>query len=327
MKVVFFASALLALSSPHVAARNNIILETDLFSDDVGALLLATTLEQSNLLAVSINVPSSYSALAASAVLGYYGHASTPIGIAKPMTYKTFFNGWAFKLGEYASKIGYHFKECSSLAWDATDIEKMSVNETWDAVKLYRKVLSEAGSESITICSIGFFNNNWSSWAGEYPAGREYHFFGDHPMYTAHVVNNWAGKITVSGNELSGNVFSGAGLMKDGPETDPTKQGYFWYTYGEATESWDPLKVLCAAIGLDDWFEYAGQGGRNHVFANGSNTWIWDDETGGKNESRGEQRWLKLRPSYETAGMWLDELYLKGEREAIRGCKKHKRQP
>jgi hypothetical protein len=108
---------------------------------------------------VNINVPSSYSALAGSALLGYYGHADTPLGIARPITDQTFFDGWAFKLGEYASKVGYHFKKYSSLAWDVDDTDKMPVNETWDAVKLYRKVLSEAENESITICSIGFFNN------------------------------------------------------------------------------------------------------------------------------------------------------------------------
>ncbi|KAH7304670.1 Inosine/uridine-preferring nucleoside hydrolase domain-containing protein [Stachybotrys elegans] len=341
-----YVSGLLALGAS-VAARSNIILETDLFSDvdDVGALLLATTLKQSNLLAVNINVPSSYSALAGSALLGYYGHPDTPLGIAQPIDDRTFFDGWAFKLGEYTSKVGYHFREYSSLAWDADDKGKLSVNETWDAVKLYRKVLSEAEDDSITICSIGFFNNlsgllnstadEFSSLSGpqliaakvkelvimggEYPAGREYNFFGDNPLYTAHVVNNWQGKMTFSGAELGGNVFSGAGLMKDGPDADPAKKGYLWYTYGEARESWDPLTLVYAVLGLDDWFEYAGQGGRNHVFPNGSNEWVWDEQ-----DTRGEQRWLKLKPSYETAGMWLDELYLKGAREAVRGCK-HKR--
>lgn len=152
---------------------------------------------------------------------------------------------------------------------------------------------------------------------GEYPSGSEYNFWGDNPSHTAHVVNTWAGRMTFSGTELGGHVFSGKGLLDKGPKNDPTKRGYFWYNYGKPRESWDPLTVVYAAQGLGCMFEYAGQGGRNHVFANGSNEWRWDEDDG----SRGEQRWLKLAVKNETAEEMLDDMLLQGAWAHHRGCK------
>lgn len=149
---------------------------------------------------------------------------------------------------------------------------------------------------------------------GQYPSGSEYNFFGDNPLHTAHVINTWAGRITFSGTELGGHVFSGAGLLSSGPKTDPTLKGYAWYNYGKPRESWDPLTVMYAVEGLGCLFEEEGKGGRNYVFQNGSNEWRWDkdekDEAEGK--KRGEQRWLKLKVKNETAETVLDDMFLRG---------------
>ncbi|KAL2166818.1 hypothetical protein VTG60DRAFT_2094 [Thermothelomyces hinnuleus] len=69
-----------------LAARKNLIIDTDLFSDvdDAGALLIVATSPDVNLLAVNINSPFSYSALAASAILAHYGKGHVPIGIPAP---------------------------------------------------------------------------------------------------------------------------------------------------------------------------------------------------------------------------------------------------
>jgi hypothetical protein len=104
-----------------------------------------------NLLAVNVNYPSSYSALAASAILAHYGKSDVPIGIPRPLTNTTFFDGWYFTLGEYASKVAYHFSG-GSLPWSRAE-------DAWDPVVLYRKVLSQAEDRSVTIVSIGFLDN------------------------------------------------------------------------------------------------------------------------------------------------------------------------
>jgi inosine-uridine nucleoside N-ribohydrolase len=120
-----------------------------LFSD-AGALLLAATSPDVNLLAVNINYPSSYSAVAASAILSHYGKAHVPIGIRRPLTSATFFDSWYFELGEYASKVAYHFSG-GSLPWGRAE-------DAWDPVALYRQVLAEAEDGSVTIASIGFLD-------------------------------------------------------------------------------------------------------------------------------------------------------------------------
>ncbi|KAJ9603649.1 hypothetical protein H2200_011835 [Cladophialophora chaetospira] len=135
------------------SAARNLIIDTDLFSDvdDAGALLLAATTPHTNLLAVAVNYPSSFSALAASAILAHYGHPSTPIGIRRPLTNATFFDNRSYELGEYTSKIAFQFSG-GSLPWGHAE-------EAWDPVTLYRKALAEAEDGSVTIASIGFLDN------------------------------------------------------------------------------------------------------------------------------------------------------------------------
>jgi len=100
---------------------------------------------------VNINYPSSYSALAASAILAHYGKTHVPIGIPRPLTNTTFFDSWYFTLGEYTSKVAYHFSG-GSLPWGRAE-------DARDPVALYRKVLAEADDGSVTIVSIGFLDN------------------------------------------------------------------------------------------------------------------------------------------------------------------------
>ena len=118
---------------------------------DAGALLLVASTPDVNLLAVNVNYPSSYSALAASAILAHYGKVDVPIGIPRPLTNATFFDSWYFTLGEYASKVAYHFSG-GSLPWGHAE-------DAWDPVVLYRRVLSQAEDRSVTIVSIGFLDN------------------------------------------------------------------------------------------------------------------------------------------------------------------------
>lgn len=142
----------LPLISPAVA-KKNLIVDTDLFSDvdDAGGLLLAATSPDVNLLAVNVNYPSSYSVLAASAIVAHYGHADLPIGIVRPLTNDSFFDDFYWELGEYASKVAHGWSD-GSLLWGEAD-------NAWDPVTLYRKILAGQEDGSVTIASIGFFDN------------------------------------------------------------------------------------------------------------------------------------------------------------------------
>lgn len=145
---------------------------------------------------------------------------------------------------------------------------------------------------------------------GEYPSGREYNFWGDNPIATAHVVNNWKGRITYSGLELGVNVMSGASLTVEGPENDPVRAAYRWYVgYNTSRQSWDPLTILYACHGLGGMFEYANGFGYNHVFLDGSNAWVYD-------QAKADQHWLRLKVDNVTAGRELDRMFLRGTRSA-----------
>jgi len=120
--------------------------------------LLASTLPNVNLLAVNVNYPSSYSALAVSAILAHYGHPNVPIGLRRPISNDSFFDTLFYELGEYASKVAFHWSG-GSLPWGEAD-------RAWMPVDLYRKILSEQEDGSVTIASIGFLENVGSSFSG-----------------------------------------------------------------------------------------------------------------------------------------------------------------
>jgi len=284
-----------------------------------------------NLLAVNINYPSSYSALAASAILSHYGRREVPIGIVRPISNETFIDTWSFELGEFTTKVAYHWRceEDCAVRWGHVD-------DAWDPVALYRKTLSEAADGSVTIASIGFLNNlsgllnssgdSYSELTGAelverkvaelvlmgggYPSGHEFNFWGYDPSATAHVINNWKGPLVFSGSELGGNVTSGDGLMARGPASDPVRAAYLYYTYNTSRFSWDPLTMLYAVDGLGELFEFGNDGGYNFVHPNGSNVWVVDEKVR-------NQHWLKLKVDNVTAAGLLDDMMVEASWSAV----------
>ncbi|KAI0527814.1 inosine/uridine-preferring nucleoside hydrolase [Xylaria bambusicola] len=315
----------LTTAAAALAVKKNLIIDTDLFSDvdDVGALLLAATSPCVNLLAVNINYPSTFSALAASAILAHYGHPDIPIGIRRPLTNATFFDAWSYEVGEYASKIAFHWSG-GSLPWGHAE-------EAWDPVALYRKVLAEAEDGTVTIASIGFFDNlsgllnstadDYSDldgrelvarkvselviMGGGYPSGHEFNFWGSNASLTAHVVHTWEGRMVFLGEEVGKPVKSGGRLMSEGPSTDPARMAYIYYTYYSSRQSWDPLTLLYAMNGLGSLFQFGNEYGYNHVEADGTNRWVWDEKVRNR-------FFLKLAVDEETAAAELDRLFLEG---------------
>ncbi|KAK3313724.1 inosine/uridine-preferring nucleoside hydrolase [Apodospora peruviana] len=335
--ITAFSQAYLPLEEGSPPLKN-LIIDTDLFSDvdDAAALMLAATSPSVSLVAVNVNYPSSYSALAASAILAHYGLPHVPIGIRRPLTDATFFDSWSFELGEYASKVAYHWSG-GTLPWGHAE-------DAWDPVTLYRKVLSAAADQSITIASIGFFENlsgllNSSAdsysplsgreliaakvselvvMGGAYPSGHEWNFMGDNASLAAHVVSTWNSPIIFSGEELGDNVMSGSRFMAEGPVADPIRAAYIYYTYNTSRPSWDPLTVLYAMDGLGDLFDYGNAVGYNHVAADGSNEWVYDDSV--KN-----QHWLKLKVPDDIASAEIDRRLLDGAQSVICGTASIKR--
>ncbi|KAL2865203.1 inosine-uridine preferring nucleoside hydrolase-domain-containing protein [Aspergillus lucknowensis] len=292
---------------------------------DAGALLLACTHPGVKLLGVNINYPSAYGGLAASGLLGYYNHAHVPLGLKRPFTNATFFDDYEYKNGEYASKVAYHWRHNASLPWG-------DVSGTWDPVELYRKVLSEQQDHAVTVTSIGFLDNlsgllssgpdaysprtgrqlvmekvkELVVMGGSYPTGYEFNFFGYNSSATAHVVNTWPGPITFIGDQVGRRVFTGAPLTSDGPEGDPVRAAYTWYSgYNKSRNSWDPLTVMYAIEGLGRLFYVGNDTGRNHVYPDGRNAWRQGD-TGWKHQ------YLELAVSEQMAADIIDDRLMQG---------------
>ncbi|KAJ7248512.1 inosine/uridine-preferring nucleoside hydrolase [Mycena rebaudengoi] len=319
-----FATLSLTSASPVASPKKNICIDTDVFNDagDAGVLLIAATSPQVNLLAVNVDSGSDYSALATSAVLAYYDHSHVPIGVNRPFTPKTFFDNITYDLGEYASKVAYNFKSDKQfLKWPG------GAASAPDPVELYRKELSKQPDKSVTIVSIGLFVilsgllNSTADAAkvaelvvmgGDYPSGHEYNFYNDRPFLTVQVINTWKDltPITYLGDTLGLKVLSGLDLQLHGPDKDP------WYSPFVARPSWDILTLLYAIGGLGQLFKYGNTDGYNHVFANGSNVWVYD-------KHYTNQHWLELKDGMtpEKAGAEVDRLLLAGAKGAAQAHK------
>ncbi|KAK6207879.1 inosine/uridine-preferring nucleoside hydrolase [Colletotrichum tabaci] len=317
------------------SARKNLIVDTDLFSDcdDAAALLLAATFPGVNLLGVHINSRSSYSVLAASAILSHYGHGQVPVGARRPLDDAPFFDNWTKRLGEFASKLATHWPKSMSDA-----------EEAWDPVELYRKLLAGADDGSVTIASIGFLHNlsgllnstadSHSRLAGhelvrakvrelvvmggDYPQGHEFNFWGDNPYTTAHVVHSWNTPVVYAGYSLGASVLSGGPLMADGPKTDPVRAAYILYTYYQPRWSFDPIAMLYAVGGLGEYFRYGNEYGYNTITlhddsggCSGCNVWVFDPNVT-------NQHWLDTTVSYERLEKELDRLYVLGAESSER---------
>ncbi|KAL2179754.1 uncharacterized protein P884DRAFT_297375 [Thermothelomyces heterothallicus CBS 202.75] len=210
-----------------------------------------------------------------------------PIGIPRPLTDATLFDGWYFALGEYTSKVAYHFSG-GSLPWGRAE-------DAWDPVTLYRKVLAEVDDGSVTIVSIGFLDNlsallNSSADAHSPLPGRD--------LLTrklAELVVMGGSYLPSSSSSSSSSAAAAAAndtatlpaRTRRGPRTwstttpvaaaaaaaaadeamtagkkraDPVGMAYVWYGYGTRRPSWDPLAAVYAIRGL---VEFRNAWGRN----------------------------------------------------------------
>jgi hypothetical protein len=118
---------------------------------DSGALLVASTHPNVDLLAVVVNTQSQYSPLTVSAILNHYNKSNVPIGALRPLTNETFFDDYTYLYSEYTSKVAYHYGG-GQLEWGGA-------NAAWDPVSLYRNVLAAQEDGSVAIASIGYFEN------------------------------------------------------------------------------------------------------------------------------------------------------------------------
>lgn len=220
-------------------------------------------------------------------------------------------------LGEYASKIAYNWPHDLAYA-----------NETSEPVTLYRELLAAANDSSVTLVSVGFFDNlaalldspadaisplNGTElvvakvaelvvMGGEYPSGWEYNL-GTNATASQRVVNGWPRSVAVtySGSSLGGNIYSAARLAREAPADSPVLAAYQFYVGRCATirMSWDPVTTLYAILGLDAGARatHGAHGRPLFAYANtiGYNTVDADGNNAWVNDtSVTNQHWLQL---------------------------------
>ena len=170
-----------------------------------------------------------------------------------------------------------------------------------DALKVYRKILSEQPDTSVVICTIGFFSNlrdllqsgadeysdlsgkelvakkvkRLVSMAGLFPEGKEFNVYCDVPASKV-VADEWPTEIVFSGFEIGNVILTGKKLVQMNVENSPVKDAYaLCFAEGdpEGRMSWDHTAVLVAIKGYEPYFDV--ERGTFHVVDDeGTNNWV-----------------------------------------------------
>ncbi len=256
----------------------NIIFDTDIAPDydDVGAMALLhafADLGEAKILAtISCNAFET-TAPTLSVLNTYFNRAAIPVGITK-------------------NKLPN--KDCSQ-QWAQAIIAKyphalQSNEQAIDAVKLYRKVLSEQRNKSVTIVTVGFFTNladllnsapdEYSSLTGKElvakkvkqlvsmaaridkngKEGYEFNVMVD-AAASQKVFKDWPTAVTISGFEIGEKILTGIPLIRnDSIQNSPVKDAYETALSKDKNttgrNSWDQTAVLVAVRGIAPWFHY-----------------------------------------------------------------------
>jgi len=209
----------------------------------------------------------------------YYGRPDIPIGVAQ--------GGPDFG-SSYNQQIAEEFPQ------------DLGTSGAWNAVELYRKVLSEQPDSSVTIITTGFMTNladllkstsdtysqlngmelvqkkvkQWVCMGGGFPSsGGEFNFNRD-AAATKYAVENWPRPALFSGAEIGSPIRTGAKLALTSA-SNPIRRAYELAGgyVGSTRSSWDQTAVL-AAIRNPLLYWDLEETGSCSVADNGANEWL-----------------------------------------------------
>ncbi|NQD70774.1 nucleoside hydrolase [Sphingobacterium shayense] len=281
------------------SSQVDLILDTDIGPDydDVGAMALMHALADSgevNILAtISSNMDENVIPCI-EVINGYFKRPDIPVGVTKGkgVSLTTWHEGskWPkFLAGNYAHPTA-------------------KTSEAPDAVAVYRKILSVAPDNSITICTVGFLTNlknllqskadEYSdldglelvkrkvrllvSMAGEFPASKEGEFnVKKDAVAAAYVVDSWPTEIVFSGFEIGNTVLTGKATAEMPVHKSPIKDAYSLSLAQDnphGRSSWDQTAVLVAIKGYRPFYDIK-RGTMQINEKTGANSWI-EDEAG-----------------------------------------------
>lgn len=270
----------------------NLILDTDLGPDydDVGAMALMHALADSG----QVNILAALSS----------NHDERVIPCIEVLN--TYFNRPDIPVGAPKSEPGASLTTWHKTKW--TDElpanyphHTAKTSDAPDALKVYRKILSEQPDTSVVICTIGFFSNlrdllqsgadeysdlsgkelvakkvkRLVSMAGLFPEGKEFNVYCDVPASKV-VADEWPTEIVFSGFEIGNVILTGKKLVQMNVENSPVKDAYaLCFAEGdpEGRMSWDHTAVLVAIKGYEPYFDV--ERGTFHVVDDeGTNNWV-----------------------------------------------------
>lgn len=317
--VVFLFSTFLSFSQP------KIIFDTDIGgdADDLGALAMLHNFVKNGdceLLAIMSWTTDEYAVPAIDAINRYYLHPNIPIGTRKDET--------------YTSETSYNKTIADNFTY------KLTYKDVPDATQLYRKILSAAENQSVTIVAVGPLLNiqrllkssgdNYSElngseliskkvkemviMGGKFPKGKnEWNFNGSMPGVTKYVIENLKVPIVFSGFELGEQIKTGETFNEIDKDT-PLYQGFLYFS-GHApwmkdkyegkildNSSFDQSAVLYAVWDGTGLFWEKSKPGFCIAGENGDNKW--------KEDKNGNQSYLKLIESPEAMSIIIELIML-----------------
>ena len=171
-----------------------------------------------------------------------------------------------------------------------------------DAVTLYRQILAKQPDNSVTIITVGFFNNiaallqskpdeyspltgaalidkkviKMVSMAGRYPAGQEFNI-DEQAAASNYVFDHWTKPIIFSGYEIGAKINTGLPLINDTTIKNSPVKDVFRISIPKAKEdamgrmSWDQTAVLVGVTGNKPYYRL--QRGNIIVDKSGANKW------------------------------------------------------
>jgi inosine-uridine nucleoside N-ribohydrolase len=268
----------------------NLILDTDLGPDydDVGAMALMHALADSGLVNILATLASNKDerVVPCIEVLNYYfNRPAIPVG--------------APKSEGGVSLTTWHKDKWTDFLPSAYAHKTAKTSDAPDAVKVYRRILSEQEDSSVTICTLGFFTNlkdlllsqgdeysplsgkelvdkkvkRLVSMAAQFPEGREFNVYCDIPASEV-VIGEWPTEVVFSGFEIGEVVLTGKQTAQMPVSNSPVKDAYeMCLKEGDfdGRNSWDQTAVLVAIKGYEPY--YSTEKGRVYVDNNGANTW------------------------------------------------------
>jgi len=269
-----------------VSAIEKVIFDTDIGPDwdDVGATATLHTLAnlgEAEILAMMVSSgghSATWGPPCLDAFNTYYGRPDIPIGVAT--------GGPSFG-SIYNQQIAEEFEQ------------DLGTGNAWNAVDLYRKILSKQVDSSVVIITTGFMTNlaallksepddyselnglelvnqkvkRWVCMGGGFPSTSGEFNFNRDVAATKYAVENWPTPILFSGAEIGSPIQTGAKLALT-PESNPIRRAYELAGgyVGATRSSWDQTAVLAAIRDPLLYWDLVTTG-YCAVGVDGSNTW------------------------------------------------------